>query len=130
MKFHHLGIACGDIEKAIIFVKRMHEIEFQSEIIFDKHQNANLCLLRTDENIGIELVSGEKVMKLVKRNTLLYHTCWEVDVIEDSIMKLLKNSDTILLSEPTPAILFNNRKVAFIHTPIGVVELLEKENED
>ena len=128
MNFHHLGIACADIEKAIVFVKSVHVIEEVSKIIYDEHQKADVCILKTEEDIRIEPVSGEQVSKLVKRNTLLYHTCWEVDNIDNAIMKLLKNSDTILLSEPRPAILFENRKVAFIHTPMGIMELLEKDS--
>jgi methylmalonyl-CoA/ethylmalonyl-CoA epimerase len=127
MKFHHIGIACDDIESAINFVKNTFHISKVSEIIFDENQNVNLCLLQTKCNIHIELVSGVTVTRFIKKRQYLYHTCWEVNNIEESITNFINNG-AVLISESKKAILFNYRRVAFLMTSIGVIELLESKD--
>ena len=121
MKFHHIGIATKNIDKSLNFLKKQFEIEYISEKIFDEKQNAYLMLVKT-KDMTYELVSGKMVEKLIQKNITYYHICYEVEDIEDAI----KNIDGMLISPPKEAILFNNRKVAFLITSLGVIELLEE----
>jgi len=125
MQFHHLGIACSDIIKTRIFLKKTFNIVSSSEIIFDKNQNVNLCLLTNESGTNIELVSGKTVDKFIKKNQYLYHSCWEVTDLNQEINNFCING-AILISEPMPAKLFNGRHVAFLFTELGIIELLEK----
>ena len=54
-----------------------------------------------------------------------HFSCWETENIEEEIEKL-KKLDSFLVSEPKEAILFQNKKVAFLMTNIGLVELVEE----
>tara|TARA_B100000795_G_C22550363_1_gene342280 strand:- start:2 stop:391 length:390 start_codon:yes stop_codon:yes gene_type:complete len=125
MKFHHIGVACKDINQTIDFVQSVFEISTTSSIVFDSNQNVDLCLLIDKFGMNIELVCGKKVEKFIKNKQYFYHTCWEVDDLVKSINHFCKKG-AIIISEPKPAILFNNKKVAFLFTEIGIVELLEK----
>jgi len=126
MEFHHIGIATNDIEKTILFVeKTFPNIKNITDIIYDDLQKANLCLITLSDDSNIELVSGEQVSTFLKKNIHLYHSCWEVENIQTTINKYIK-AGSILISKPKEAVLFNNRKVAFLYTDIGIVELLEK----
>jgi len=125
MKFHHIGIACIDISKTAQFIHSSFNIVKKTEIIFDTYQNVDLCLLTDEYGTNIELVSGQVVKNFVKKNQNLYHTCWEVLNLKKTIEHFCSNG-AIIISEPKPAILFGNRKVAFLHTSIGIVELLEQ----
>ena len=63
---------------------------------------------------------------LNKMRTTPYHTCYEIPIIEETI-KDLKKQRFILIQKPTPAIAFNNRRIAFLfHKNFGLIELLEK----
>ena len=73
-------------------------------------------------DVNIELVSGNIVEKLIKKNITYYHMCYEVDNLQEAMASFKKS---IVISGPTKAILFDNRKVVFLLTPIGIVELLE-----
>lgn len=95
-----------------------------SEEIYDKNQDVFLQLIETTD-VNIELVSGKNVEKLIKNNVSYYHVYYEVPDIEIAINSFKKS---IVISKPTPAILFDERKVAFLMTPIGIVELLEERN--
>ncbi len=125
MRFHHIGVACKDISETLKFVQKSFDVVEASEIIFDKKQDADLCLLELTDGSHIELVSGKAVEKFVAKRQSLYHTCWQVSDIEQAIAKLYDNG-AILISPPTEAILFDNRKVAFLFSDIGIIELLEE----
>ncbi len=123
MKFHHIGIATKNIEKTLEWLKNQFQIVNISEKVYDENQDAFLIMIETVD-VNIELVSGNIVKKFIKKNITYYHMCYEVNDLNEAIENF-KNS--ILISKPTEAILFNNRKVAFLMTPIGIVELLEAE---
>ncbi len=127
MEFHHIGIACENIEETLKFIEAVNKIHYLSEIVYDEKQDVYLCMVTIENNLKLELISGGKVEGFVKKKIILYHICYEVDDIKGAIDSLLKNGATII-SEPREAILFDNKKVAFLITPLGIVELLEKRN--
>jgi len=121
MKFHHIGIATKDIAKTKVWVEQHFQVKKVSKLLYDPRQNAHLQMIETVD-VNIELVSGNVVEKFINKGVTYYHICYEVDDIEDTI-KSFKSS--LVISQPTKAILFDNRKVAFLMTPIGIIELLE-----
>lgn len=125
MKFHHIGIATQHIELTLKYIKNTYDVSSVTDIIFDKNQNATLCLITLKDSTNIELVSGEAVKTYLKKRIFLYHTCWEVDDIEKTIQKL-QNSGDILIVPPKKAVLFDFRRVAFLQSKLGLIELLEK----
>lgn len=124
MKFHHIGIATKNIAKTLDWVSMNFEIISVSDEIFDKNQNAFVQMIETN-GMNIELVSGEVVEKFIEKKITYYHVCYEVSDIDKSILRFEKS---IVISKPKEALLFNNRRVAFLMTPIGIIELLECEN--
>lgn len=123
MKFHHIGIATKNIDKTLNWIKKNFEIIQISPKVFDKNQDVYLQMIQT-KDINIELVSGKTVEKFIEKNITYYHICYEVDDIYKAIESFDKS---IVISKPTPAILFDGRLVAFLITPIGLVELLQKD---
>jgi len=125
MIFHHIGVACKNIEQSISIIDKIFQIEEISNMVYDEKQKANLCMIKTKNNINIELISGDIVENLLKKGINYYHTCYMVKNIEEKI-KELQNSNCVLISNPKEAILFENKKVAFLYTPFGMIELLEE----
>jgi len=123
MKFHHVGVACRNIEEEIEKISRIHSIATQTPILFDPLQDAQLCLLTLADGVNIELVSGKQVELFVKKGINYYHLCFEVDDLDAEVARL-EEEGAHLISPPKPAILFNNRRVAFLRASYGIVELL------
>ena len=123
MKFHHIGIATNDINKSIEKLKKNFSIKEISKIVYDVNQDANLCMITMEDGMRIELINGKVVENILKKKQYLYHTCYEVEDIEESIKKLEKDG-AFLVKEPKEAILFNNRKVAFLMWDLGLIELI------
>lgn len=125
MHVHHLGIACKDITEGIQQAEKSYNVTKVSKIIFDEFQNANVCLIETDNGINLELVSGSPVENLLNQGITLYHVCYETPDLQAAIQEYLSEGGT-LVAEPKPAKLFDHRLVAFVNTPFGLVEFLEE----
>jgi methylmalonyl-CoA/ethylmalonyl-CoA epimerase len=123
MKIHHVGIACDNIEDSIDEFSKYHTIVSCSEIVYDELQNAHLCLVNTNTGLDVEFISGPQVQKLVNKGIYFYHLCYEVEDFDSTLTTYISNG-ALLISEPKPAILFDNRYVAFVQTSYGLVELL------
>ena len=125
MKFHHIGIATNDIEETVEKLKKYFEIAEISNTVYDANQDANLCMLTMQDGIKIELIQGKVVENLVKKRQYLYHTCYSVNNIKETIQELEKEG-ALLVREPKEAILFQNKQVAFLMWNLGLIELLSE----
>jgi methylmalonyl-CoA/ethylmalonyl-CoA epimerase len=124
MKFHHVGVACHNIKEEIESISKIHEVTEISPIVYDTEQKAELCMITTLEGVLIELISGEQVANLLKKRITYYHLCFETEDIFAEITRL-QDLGALLVSNPKPAILFNNKKVAFLYVSYGLIELVE-----
>lgn len=125
MEFHHLGIACKNIDKALKGIEKLYNVVEVSDMVYDELQRAQLCLVTTDNGMVFELISGDQVDNILRKGLNYYHVCYCVGNLKEEINKFLSNG-SLLIKPPTPATLFKNRRVAFLLTDIGMVELLEK----
>ncbi len=125
MNFHHIGIATNNIEETLSKLDKYFNIIDVSATVYDANQDANLCMITLDDNVKIELISGKVVDNILKKRQYLYHTCYLVDDIDKTINSLIQDG-AFLVREPKEAILFNNRKVAFLMWDLGLIELLEE----
>jgi len=123
VKFHHIGIATQNIDKTLNWLCGQFNVISISNKVYDNNQDACLQMIET-VGVNIELVSGNMVKRFIEKNITYYHVCYEVDDLEESIKTFEKS---IVISKPVKAILFDNRRVVFLMTPIGIVELLEKD---
>jgi methylmalonyl-CoA/ethylmalonyl-CoA epimerase len=124
MKFHHVGIATADLGRAVAEFERLHPIRYKSEPVFDPLQNAHLQYLQTEDGVFIEFVSGPAVESFLEKGIRYYHLCYEVDDLDGAVQRM-RGQGCLVVSEPKPAILFRNRRVAFLYAPYGLIELLE-----
>lgn len=141
---HHVGIAVSSLEEARKLYGVLGFVPI-SPVVSDHHQQARLQLLapkggplaHNDVLLTalrgsslIELVSpmeGSKLESVLRRDESAYHTCIEVESIMASLHDL-KEAGAQLVSPPSPAPLFGNRRVAFVYHPVlkTLIELLER----
>jgi len=124
-RFHHVGIACSNIDETSAFVLNAFEIVSDSGVVHDPEQGADVRIFNRDTPLAIELVSGPVVEKLIQRGTTYYHLCFATADIESSIAKAVELG-AVCVREPRPAVLFEGRRVAFVFTPLGLVEFVEQ----
>ena len=123
--FHHIGIACADIDAAAEHVHRAYEVVSDTGTVYDPEQRAHVRLFNEGRPGAIELVAGPVVAALLARKTSYYHICYTTSDIEATLSQAAALG-AIRISEPKPAVLFQGRRVAFVYTPLGLVEFLEE----
>jgi methylmalonyl-CoA/ethylmalonyl-CoA epimerase len=123
-RLHHVGIACRDLERVREWVHLTHPVAWDSGIVHDPLQRADLCLLQFEQGPAIELVAGPMVAGVVKRGHSYYHVCYSVSDI-DAATTDLEKTGCRRVSDPVPAVLFGGSRVVFLLGPTGLVELLE-----
>ena len=126
LHYHHLGIACKDIEKCLEFIKASMDVKEHTDITFDEHQDAHVCLVILENGSKIELISGKVVENIISKGISYYHTCYLVKDINESIEFLRKECGAMVVSPPKPGKLYDNKLAAFLYTSIGIIELLEE----
>ena len=127
MKFHHIGIATENIEKMIEKLSNYFSIKEISDKVYDMNQEDYLCMITLEDDVKVELISGKIVENMIKKKQYLYHTCYTVNSIENTIDQLV-NDGAFLVREPREAILFENKREAFLMWDLGLIELLEGGN--
>ena len=124
LPFHHIGIACKDMEIAAAFVRSAFEVVSDTGTVRDPMQNADVRLFNEGLPGAIELVSGPVVEKLLARKITYYHVCYVTPDIERTIEQA-KQLGAMELGPPVPAAIFGGRRVVFMYTELGLVEFLE-----
>lgn len=127
--FHHVGIACDDIDSTAEFVRSTYDVLSDSGNVYDPEQDATVRIFNEDTAFAIELVAGKAVEKLIPRGTTYYHLCYAVPDIHAAIEKAT-GVGAICVRTPKPAILFGGRLVAFVFTPLGLVEFVERRSSE
>lgn len=128
-KFDHIGVAVPEIEGTAAVYKAAGYT--QTEPVYDPIQNVHVCFLSKEGMPKVELLaphdsSSPVQQTLDKMGVTSYHTCYEVENIEDAVAELRKMR-YIVVRKPEPAIAFDNRRVCFLYNKqVGLIEIVEK----
>jgi methylmalonyl-CoA/ethylmalonyl-CoA epimerase len=129
-KLHHYGLATKSIDEAVkLFLLMGYSVT--SEKIVDNIQKVEILFLQKDSDHFIELIAplegvdGPICQILKKMGSSVYHICYSVKNIDNSINEY-KNAGFSLIMKPTQAVAFNNKKICFLYSSfIGLIELVE-----
>ena len=126
ISFHHIGIACKDIEKEMKFYQLIGYSYNGKEYI-----DINLgirCRFMSGSGPRIELVTEHHTNVLqpyLNRNTKMYHMAFKTKNFL-AVINYLKLNDYKTIIKPTPAIAFGDKNVCFLMSPTFVlIELIE-----
>lgn len=128
LQFHHVGIACRDIEASKTFY--IDQGYTASATTHDTIQNVFICFLHKDGMPTIELLAPVDEKSPVNRTLATsgvtpYHICYETTNIESTV-KELRKKQFVCVSKPVPACAIQNKRVAFLyHKDVGLIELVE-----
>jgi methylmalonyl-CoA/ethylmalonyl-CoA epimerase len=115
LRFHHVGLACKSIEVEQKAHRLLGYVD-EGEIFVDPRQRIRGCFMVQGE-MRMELLEpageGSPVYSFLSRGVKMYHQAFETDSIEQSIEDLRK-AGAVLAVPPTPAVAFENRRIAFL----------------
>lgn len=131
LKFHHIGIACFDIDETKPFYELMGYKA--SSVTDDPIQDIRICFLKKEGAPLLELLAPIDEKSPVNRilatqGVTPYHICYEVEDIEQAMTLLRKQHKFVRVSKAAPACAMDNRRVAFLfRKDVGLIELVETE---
>ena len=126
--FHHIGIACRDIDKTREFYISMGYTP--ADVTDDPLQHVKVCFLDKEGAPRIELLAPLDEQSPVLRTldssgVSPYHICYTVNDLDEAI-KALRQQRFLLVSGPVPACAMGNRRIAFLYQKhTGLIELVE-----
>ncbi len=128
MKVHHYGFLTENIEKSIAAFSSLG-YEKKSRTV-DESRGIDIAFIEAKQGETIELIMPihdqsvvSKLMGKLKYN--IYHTCYAVNDIDESIVELRKNG-FLMIDAAKPAVALEGRRVAFLYSKYaGMIELLE-----
>ena len=131
-KFHHIGLIVKDIILSKEYYSNNLKWEIISDIIYDPIQKVKVIFLRDPIKMDVlyELIEpleeDSPSIDWLKKGNSLHHFCYEISDINEAI-KVVEESGGFKITNPEPAVAFNNRKIAFMFTPQKlIIELLEE----
>ncbi len=126
-RFHHVGVAVRNIERAARQFAEVFGAVGESEVFEDKNQNVRIHFMRLGD-LRIELLAplmeGSPVDSVLRRGLAVYHVCHEVADL-DARLASLTAAGAMIASPAKPAVAFGGRRVAFVLCQGMMVELLE-----
>jgi hypothetical protein len=129
LTFHHFGLAVGTPGEAFRYLQALGYTE--GNTVFDPLQRVNLAMRHHQAMPDVEVIwpgdGPSPIDKLIKRSgTMIYHLCYACPQPDAAIAALeAAGLETMLVSPPTPAVLFGGREVSFhIVSGFGLIELL------
>ena len=127
--FHHIGIACRDIDKTREFYLGLGYTA--SPVVDDPLQHVRICFLDKEGAPRLELLQPLDDQSPVARTLATagvtpYHFCYEVRNLDEAIAAL-RTKRFLLVSGPVPACALGDRRIAFLYNKNnGLIELVEK----
>lgn len=131
MKVHHVGIVVPSIEAVLDEYTAGLGFTQATQVVFDPEQDCRLVLLTGAGDVaGIELIEpasdDSPVARLAKRGGGYAHICYQVGDLDAEVARL-RERGAVLVQKPTPAVLFDGRRVAFMFLRSRqLIELVEE----
>ncbi len=129
MRLHHVGIVTKKLSECVKLYQALGYSERRR--VYDPLQKASIALMDRAGELMIELIAPEqeespahKWLERIKAGT--YHICYEVPSLREA-MGFLRERGCGVITDPTPAIAFDNRRVVFLWSALtGLIELVER----
>lgn len=132
LTFHHIGIACRDIDKTKAFY--LQQGYTATPTVDDPLQHVRISFLNKEGAPRLELLEPLDEQSPVARTLATagvtpYHMCYEVRDLESAIAEL-RTQRFLLVNGPVPACALENRRIAFMFQKnTGLIELVESHSQ-
>ena len=130
MKFDHIGVFVKKLELGRVYLENILYVTNWTIPVDDPIQRVSVQFGTDKSGIRYELVApygdNNPVEPLLRQSkNILNHVAYLVDNIESEIIRL-QNERCVLVSGPSQAVAFGNKRIAFLYTPLRIIiELIE-----
>lgn len=123
MRLHHVAYVTRSVEEKMTQLAELLGCRPAGPIVTDEVQGVRIQFMKMSDGSLLELLEPHGEKSPVKRHLLtgggIYHVCFEVDDLDQTLRRLQEAGDAIVVGEPAPAPAIDNRRVAFVVTTTG-----------
>ena len=120
MRLHHIAYVCDNVERKASYLCSLFGFSKMSEVIVDEEQGVRILFLNIGKGERLELLepldTNSPVQRHLEKGGGLYHLCFEVDNLDETIERLTKTGEAVVVKGSVPAPAIENKRVAFIVT--------------
>lgn len=129
VRFAHIGMITGEMDRFKQIIENIFGAVPVSPVVEDPNQKAFLQMFKSGQTF-LELISpvtekSNVQTALNKNGEGVAHLCFETDDLSKTL-DIVHSFGALIFSQPTPAVLFGGKKVAFVMLPNKmIVEFVE-----
>ena len=120
MRLHHVAYVCRDIESKANSLCDLFGFRTASGPVVDKEQAVRIIFLDMGGGPQLELLEplgpDSPVQEHLKKGGGLYHLCFEVEDLDETLKWVQKDGKAVVVNKSVPAPAMEGRYVAFIVT--------------
>lgn len=120
MRLHHVAYVCRDIQSKADFLCDLFGFRIASGPVVDKEQAVRIIFLDIGGGPQLELLEplgpDSPVQEHLKKGGGLYHLCFEVEDLDETLKWVQKDGKAVVVNKSVPAPAMGGRYVAFIVT--------------
>jgi methylmalonyl-CoA/ethylmalonyl-CoA epimerase len=130
MQLHHVAYLTKNIDRKADELCRLLGVNRCTEPLIDLGQGVRAVFLDLG-GVQLELIepAGEDspVAKRVLKSPGLFHLCFEVDDLDETLRRLVASEEATIIKPPQPAPAIGHRRVAFVVTTGNdLIEFVER----
>ncbi len=130
MQLHHVAYLTKNIDRKADELCRLLGVTKSTQPVVDPGQGARIMFLDLG-GTQLELIEpagqDSPVAKRVLKSPGLFHLCFEVDDLDETLRRLEASEEATVIKPPQPAPAIGNRRVAFVVTTGNdLIEFVER----
>ncbi len=118
MKLHHIAYVTNDVEKKARELGELLGLDSKAEPVLDEEKGVRILFVELGGGVQLELLEplgqDSPTSNHLKKGGGLYHLCFEVDDLEETLQRVTESGLGIVVREPSAAPAIDGRRVAFV----------------
>ena len=131
MRLHHVAYVTKNVERKADELLRLLGIARAAEPVVDVQQGVRILFLdlgATQLELLEPLGPESPIARRVQKTPGLFHLCFEVDDLDETLKRIQASGEATLVKEPLPAPAIGHRRVAFVVSAGNdLIEFVERE---
>lgn len=131
VRLHHVAYVTKNVERKADELLRLLGIARAAEPVVDVQQGVRILFLdlgATQLELLEPLGPESPIARRVQKTPGLFHLCFEVDDLDETLKRIQASGEATLVKEPLPAPAIGHRRVAFVVSAGNdLIEFVERE---
>jgi methylmalonyl-CoA/ethylmalonyl-CoA epimerase len=135
VRLHHIAYVTKNVEHKADFFGRLLGFRVIAGPVVDQEQGVRVIFMGIGGEAKVELLEpigpDSPVQRFLANGGGIYHLCFEVDDLDKTLERIIKEGHAMVVKEPVEAPAIDGKRVAFIVTAErDLIEFVESREQD